>query len=116
MIPPPFNVDTVTRVRPSVILDHGREIADWDAAPAVPDLDMPGCSVQPGPSSEFLENRASVTVQWTVFAPGADLDVRSSDGIRWQATMYQVDGEPLPWRDPTGRLDHTVIALVERSG
>lgn len=114
MIPAPFNVDTIVRVRPARISDHGRLIADWDAPPAVPDLPIAGCSVQPGAPDEETANRESITVRWTVYAPPA-ADVTGLDGVRWQGTIYQVEGDPQRWPD-FGGLGHQVILLVDREG
>ncbi|MFB7798937.1 hypothetical protein [Isoptericola sp. NPDC056134] len=113
MMFPSFASTTLTRVRPVMIDDHGTQVPDWTAPGA--ELSIPGWSVQPGASPEVLQNRQNVTVRWTAYGP-AGADVLATDAIRYDGTLYAVDGEPARWPSPTGGLAHTVLLLVDHRG
>ena len=104
---------TVTVVEPTLVDDRGTMVADY-TVPAS-EVDVPGCSVQPGASAEVLAARQGVSVRWTVYAPSSVV-VTARSAVRYAGTLYQVDGEPQRWPSPTGALDHVVVLLVDWRG
>lgn len=105
---PSFASDTIVRVRAVTVEDdHGDLSRDWATSDRVT---ISGCLVQPGASQEILDNRESVSIAWTVYAPYGS-DVVSTDRVEFEGVTYPVSGEPLRWRSPSGQLSHVVIAL-----
>jgi len=79
--------------------------------------DVPGCSVQPGPGTEYLLDRSATTTVWTVWAP-LSADVRDDDSVEYpfgSGKVYEIDGAVERWEvgDP---LDHLVIRLKKGQG
>lgn len=109
-----FATQTLTRVRYPLVGDgHGNQVRDTGAVPD--EVEVPGCSIQPGASAEVLAGRDAVSVLWTVYAPpGAD--VVALDLVRYAGVLYEVSGEPARWPSPTGSLDHMVVLLVRWEG
>lgn len=82
-----------------------------------------GCSVQPGPGTEYLLDRSATTTAWTVWAPiGAD--IRDDDEVEYPAAaaadyatakVYEIDGQVDRWEvgDP---LDHLSMRLKRSQG
>lgn len=102
---------SVTRLRPTFTRDsHGNDSEDW-SDPA--SLLIPGCSVQPGVTSEDRQNRDTTLIAFTVIAP-AGIDVLSTDRIVYSGNTYEIDGEPERWE--TGILDHTNLYLKRWEG
>lgn len=108
-----FARQSLTRQRPQMVTDHGTSVPDWSKPTS--DLTIPRWSVQPGASEEDRVNRQGSLIQWTAFGP-PDADVRADDRIVFNGTEYAIDGEPLRWPSPTGRLDHTVLYLKRWEG
>ena len=105
-----FATDSIVRLRAGETSDsHGNSFPDWGGA--VEELTITGCSVQPGATVEMLENREGTRIDLTVYAP-ANADVRSSDRVRYDGEVFEVDGRPQRWKSPTGTLSHTVILLT----
>jgi len=107
-----LGTQTVTRLGRS-----GESTADDDFGNPVPgapgaDLVISGCSVQPGNGSELVDNRDAVTTLFTVWAPPSD--VLETDAIRYDGTVYAVDGQIERWR--VGRMAHDVIRLKAVAG
>lgn len=111
---PSFATQTIDVVEPALVDDRGRLVPDWDAPPAST-TPVPGCSVQPGASSEVLDAREALSVRWTVFAPAGTV-LTAYSAVRYAGVLYQVDGEPQRWSSPTGALDHLVVLLVDWRG
>lgn len=105
---------TVDVVRPATVDDRGTTIVDWDATPAS-DTAVAGCVATPGPSSEDLASRTSVTVRWTVYLPPGT-DVCATDGIRIEGRLYRVHGEPQVWTSASGAVDHIRAELIDWTG
>lgn len=110
---PSWARQTITVVEPSLVDDRGTLVADFDT-PASETV-VPGCSVQPGASEEFLASRQGVAVRWSVYAPPGTV-VSAHSGVRFEGNLYHVDGEPLRWSSPTGAADHVVLLLVDHEG
>lgn len=98
---------TVTVLRaPLVAGDYGnRTTPDWENPVAT---EVPGCSVQPAPASEFTVDRDTFLTRWVAYLP-ASADVRATDRIAWAGDTYDVDGDVLRWE--FGALSHQVINL-----
>lgn len=109
---PGFAAATVTRERATLVDDgHGNLAESWDSPDTV---EIVGCSVQPGASTENLQNRDTTLIAYTVYAP-ADADVVATDRILIGATPFAIDGEPARWS--TGlSLDHMVLLLKRWEG
>jgi hypothetical protein len=105
--------ETIVRVRPTMRVVNGRTVADWSNVES--EVEIPGWVMQPGEADEELRNRNGNVVRWSGFGP-AGADVRATDAIRYRGRLYQVDGEPEPWTSATGRLDHTVVRLIDHEG
>ena len=106
-----FANDTIDVIPPVWVTD-ARNNRNATFPPDAPRTPVPGCSVQPGATSEVLDGRDTTAVRWTVFAP-ADAPVESVDAVEWQGVRYAVDGHPARHRSPTGTASHTVILLVD---
>lgn len=78
------------------------------------DVDVPGCSVQPGTGRETDdEGRVQVTAQTVIYAPpswpGGVIDGVLIDGVR-----HNIQGRPARIDHP--RLAHVVVTVQEVSG
>jgi len=102
-----FANETITRLRAPLVKDHGSWVPDWSNPPEV---ELAGWSLQPGASSEDLQNRDSVRVDWTAYGP-YDADVTAADKIRLPSGDYGVIGEPERWKSPTGSISSTKLLL-----
>ena len=110
---PSFCNDTITRKRGDLVDKRGTKIIDWSD----PDeLEISGCSVQPSTTSRDLDGRTiQVTEGWTLYAP-PDSDLKAGDRIAWEGLTFEIDGAPMPWKSPTGRVSHIAAKLAEWSG
>lgn len=106
---PAFATDTIVVLRASGAIGdaHGQNLPDWATAGGTT---VAGCSVQPGATDEILAGRDTVTIDYTAYVP-PDTDVKATDRVVFGADTFTVVGEPLRWRSPSGRLDHTVVPL-----
>lgn len=102
------DTETVTRIRPP-----GRDKFGDPTGAADTDVDLPGCLVAPGGSSEAPPNQGANTVEiaYTVYAPDGSAEVLATDQLRVRGEVYQVVGRPQQW---TG--EGTVIALRRTTG
>lgn len=107
-----FN-ETVQVVVPTWVDDRGTPKADFDNPVSV--TDVVGCSVQPGASSEDLQNRTQNTIRWTVFikriVPVGDHDALLFDGV-----LYSLSGSAAYWKSPSGAVSNTTLQLVDWEG
>lgn len=110
---PSWANDTLTRLRPAVVIQRGSEIPDWSA----PDrLDIPGCSVQPAGTTLTQDGRIQgVTDGYSCYLPPGS-DVRAGDRIEYRGAVYAVIGEPRPWQSPTGRVSSLQLQMERWSG
>ena len=112
-----FCHDSVTVVRPGSKQARGTTVADWSVAQSHA---IAGCSVQTPNTSMDLDGRRQTSLAGTLYAPPS-VDVRAGDRIDWtdasgNAHRFLVDGEPMPWVSPTGRVSHVQADLVEWRG
>lgn len=105
---PSWANETVTRLRPTVIVQRGSEIPDWSD----PDrLQIPGCSMQPAGTSLTQDGRVQGTSDgYTGYLPPGS-DVRAGDRIQFGGATYAVIGEPRAWQSPTGRVSSLQVQL-----
>lgn len=114
MLPMMISPETVTVVEPVIVEDRGTSLPDWSQDPAS-STEVTGCSVQPGSSSEDLNGRLNVDVQWTVWMPpGTSIGPHS--GVIVRGTRYSVNGQPKSWNVASMGLDHIVVELVDWHG
>jgi hypothetical protein len=102
--------EQVTVLRASRSDDHGSEISDWSGEPT-PTV-VQGCSVQPGVSAEDRTHREADLVAFTVFMPTADVDVTSSDRLRFRGHDHPVLGMPEQWVDEDPNVAHTKVLVA----
>lgn len=109
-----FGPHTIVRLRAQTAFDpySGEPGApDWNLPPD--ELSIPGCSVQPGPpKDQLLERRDGVVVEFTAWAPIAD--VTEQDRIRYAGKVYSIDRTIQVWDFPP--MSHAVIPLKDVSG
>ena len=110
---PGFCRDAVTVVRAPLKDSRGTKVRDW--ANAVPH-EIEGCSVQPsGTDADYSDARQPLRHRMTLYAPpGADIEAH--DRIAFDGQSYEIDGIPMPYRSPTGRVSHVVCDLVAWEG
>lgn len=108
-----FCNDTVMVIRAPLVDRRGTQVRDWDSAEQI---EIGGCSVQPSQSTRDFDGRTlSVSEDWTLYAPpGAD--IRAGDRIAWRGVTYELNGSPMLWESPTGRISHIWARLTEWSG
>ena len=109
---PSFATQTVTRIRPGVKSVRGSDIPDWGNAD---ELVISGCSVQPATTSLSQDGRVlGILDGMTCYMPqGAD--VKEGDRIRFEGTLYTVDGSPRIW-PAAGNLANVQCALKRWTG
>lgn len=110
---PSFCKTTVTVSRAPMIIERGKKVRDWEHATT---HTVPGCSVQPvSTDGTWGEPRSGAEIRATLYAPpGADIEF--GDKIQHNGREFAMDGEPLAWESPTGRVDHLVAYLVDWRG
>lgn len=92
---------------------RGTKTPDWENATT---HTIDGCSVQPSMSTRDFDGRViQVTEEWTLYAP-LDSDLKAGDRIEWQSLTFEIDGAPMPWKSPTGRVSHIWARLAEWRG
>lgn len=110
---PSFCRKAVTVERAPLVDSRGTLVRDWSAA--VPH-EIAGCSVQPATGgTAWADIRQGVTVRAVLYAPpGSDIQV--GDRIVYEGRRYSIEGAPLPWESPTGRVSHIECALIDWEG
>lgn len=109
--------DAVTVVRPAATEQRGTVVPDWANAQR---HSVTGCSVQVPTTSMALDGREQTALRGTLYAPPT-ASIRAGDRIEWTdftgvAHSFLVDGEPMPWQSPTGRVTHIQARLAEWEG
>lgn len=111
-----FYTDTVTRLRPQTGTDAhnpSSAIPDWSVAPTSSSLT--GVRFQPVSTSEdtVLRNGVEVTAR---LLGATTIDLLPTDRITYDGVTYEVVGEPLIHRGPTGAAAHSETPLRVFSG
>lgn len=96
---------------------RGTTVPDWANAQR---RRVTGCIVQLPSTSMDLDGRTQTQLTGTLYAPGGT-DVRAGDRIEWTdgrgvEHKLAVDGEPMPWASPTGRVSHVQARIAEWRG
>lgn len=110
---------TLTVVRPGPIVgadDYNKPVRGPDIV-----IVIEGCDVQPmlrnASTEQMMATQDTIATRWRFFAPpGAD--ILASDKVRCNiaAGDLQVDGEPTPWPDEHGGIDHVEGYLSRYTG
>lgn len=114
---PSWCQESVTVTRAGSRESRGTTVQDWSSATTHV---VAGCSVQLPTTSMDLDGRQQTMLAGTVYAPcGADM--RAGDRISWTDSDgvshdALVEGEPMAWRSPTGRVSHVQARIVEWRG
>lgn len=114
---PSWCKDTVTVVHPSMSESRGTVVPNWANAQRHV---VRGCSVQLPTTTMELDGRTQTALRGTLYAPPS-ASIRAGDRIEWTdftgvAHDLLVDGEPMPWKSPTGRVTHVQARLAEWEG
>ena len=110
---PSFANDTVTVERAPLIESRGTTIRDWKNA--VPH-EIQGCSFQPAEgSTAWTDARQGVTVRAVLYLPPGS-DIQEGDRVVYAGHKYSIDGAPMPWNSPTGRVSHVQASLIDWRG
>lgn len=103
----------MTVIRPAEKEERGTIVHDWtNATPHT----VGGCSLQASDTSQdYADRTEQSTTRAQLFAP-PNADIRSGDRIsaqfNGQAVTFEIDGEPLPHKSPTGRVDSLQASLI----
>src|SRR5690606_14556921 len=70
----------------------------------------------PGTSSSEIDDRGrqGIVEGFTLYGP-IDMDVTYTDRVRWRGVLFDVVGEPGPWRNPMSGRPAGVEAAIRRS-
>lgn len=109
---PSWANDTITVTRPASMTQRGATVPDWANAQTHV---ITGCSVQLPTTVMAMNGRAATEIAGTVYAPPA-ADIQAGDRIEFGGTTFLVDGEPMPWRSPTGRVSHVQVRIAAWRG
>lgn len=100
--------DTITILRPTMVSSRGTYVPDWSKPT---ETSVPGCSVQTGTTGEDRDGRTSTALLGTVYLPPGT-DVQAGDRIVFAGTTYEVQGAPMAWGSPTGRVSHVQARIA----
>lgn len=106
--------ETIVRLRAPEVEDrYGDSVRDWDNAV---ETTIAGVQVQPSESSEVITpGRQSVVTHMRVLTPiGTDLDLLSSDRVRWDGDVWLVEGEVAHYKRPSDGSVHHGEATIKR--
>lgn len=107
-----LGTQTVTRLRATSGSDeYHNDGEDWSEPN---ELELTGCSVQPGGGGQYDDSRSAITTLFTVWTPLGS-DVLDTDRIRYAGTDYAIDGSVDRW-EVGASLDHLVIRLKAVKG
>ena len=108
-----FWTQQITRIRPGSRTVRGSDIPDWDKAES---LVIPNCSVQPAGTSLTQDGRIQgITDGLTCYIPPT-ADIKGGDRVEYAGAVYAINGDPLPWQSPSGRISHIQLNLVRWRG
>lgn len=70
----------------------------------------------PGTSSSEIDDRGrqGIVEGFTIYGP-LDMDVTHTDRVRWRGDLFDVVGEPGPWRNPMSGRQAGVEVAIRRS-
>lgn len=106
--------ETITIVRPGAVT--GQDQYGNDIRAAATEIDVAGCAVAPGGSSEDVQARDQVAQHLTVWAPSGTV-VLVTDRVRRGGVLYDVDSAPETWRSAfTGFTGPVQLSLRKVTG
>lgn len=109
---PSWANDTITVERPASKSQRGTTVPDWAHATT---HTVSGCSVQLPTTTMSLDGRTQTELAGTVYAPPS-ADIAAGDRITFNGVRFLVDGEPMPWASPTGRVSHVQVRIAAWRG
>lgn len=110
---PSFCKDAVTVKRAQLVDSRGSKVLDWSSPQ---EFTLSGCSVQPNTTTRDFDGRTiQVSEDWIIYAP-PNSDLQAGDRIEWQGLTFELNGAPMPWQSPTGRVSHVWARLNEWRG
>lgn len=109
----PFG-DTVTVIRST---PGGTDQYGDPKTSTIERIPIQGCAVAPRFSSDMTDRgRDGVVIGKTVYPP-AGADIRATDRLELEGDLYEIDGEPIEWRNPiSGDAPGGEIALRRARG
>lgn len=118
-----FKNQAITVIRPTEWIDErGDRFPNWDTAA---EHLVTGCRLQPMASDELHFTgsseseggvaRTAVITRWRLFTPH-DPDLQALDRVRYDGTVYEIDGQVQDWPSPTGALRHSEVILRRVDG
>ena len=110
---PSFCKDVATVKRAQLVDRRGTKVLDWSNPET---FELSGCSVQASTTARDFNGRSiQVTEEWTLYAPPGS-DLQAGDRIEWENATFEINGAPMPWKSPTGRVSHVKAKLTEWRG
>lgn len=109
---PSFCTHEVTVIRPKYVDVRGTEEPDFSDPTEMP---VTGCLVTFSATKADRDGRLAVEVTATLHAP-PDADIRPGDRVRYDSAVYELLGEPLRHRSPTGAIDYVECEMARWSG
>lgn len=111
---PSFCADAVTVRRAPLAESRGTEARDW---PRAQSHEVAGCSVQFGSTSQDRGDARGLAASGsaTLYAPPGS-DIQAGDRVSCWLGEFEVDGEPMPRKSPTGAVSHTAAQLSRWRG
>ena len=111
---PSWCSDTLKVFRAPLIDERGTAVLDWDNAEA---HDIEGCSVQPSTSNTSNDSpRVNQFYDSLMAYIPYGADIKPGDRVEFLGKMFEVNGDVMLWRSPTGALSHGVVYLHSRNG
>lgn len=108
-MPLSFMDATVTVSRAPLANERGAQVPDWARARSHA---VKGCLVTAAATSQDRDGRVvQVHDRLTLRAPYGS-DIRAGDRVTVDGTVYEVDGDPLNAKSPTGRASTMRCALA----
>ena len=99
--------DVLTILRPTLVESRGTTVPDWTRATST---DVAGCSVQTPSTGEDRDGRTATDLMGTAYLPPGT-EIHAGDRIVYEGVTYSVEGEPMRWKSPTGRVSHIQASI-----
>jgi hypothetical protein len=111
---PTFAKETIIRLRYPSRIEYGTQVVDYTGTPDRKVIGKPepglGCWLEPLVSIEENSGRTAVYTGYNCDAP-FDADVKYDDHVIYEGVEYEVVGDPLRQKSPTGAISSTKIVL-----
>lgn len=114
-MPFPFGQDIVLIRRSTTGNDEWGDESGTTTEETVTGAFSPGGMIGGGGRSGSEADGLGVVTQPTVYLPGATVDLSFLDAVRVEGVTYEIDGQPIPWRNPfTGNRPGVEVRLAAR--